>query len=360
MKFRNPILPRSADPWFILKDGWYYYCYAMQDVGIYVSRSRTLTRAQDGITSQVWPLPHPLHPFEEAWAPELHYIGGKWYIYVAARTNREDLHRIFVLEAVTEDPQGEYNLKGEIYDENYPWMIDGTPFEKDGEWFLVWSGIQEGEFRGDKNYFYGEQRLYIAKLQNPWSIEQPHLLAFPTFPWEMHGPTAVNEGPQVLQRNNRLFITFSASHSFTDEYCLGMLEFTGENILDFTSWTKYPEPVFCRSDNVLGPGHASFTTSPDGTEDWITYHVTRASGSNWKRQIHAQKFTWTVDGYPCFGAPVSTMVEMPLPSGEEVEITRDRSSLLAANGDSVLTLKASLNMDKEDFEVYVSDDVSGM
>jgi GH43 family beta-xylosidase len=323
----------------------------MQGVGIYVSRSRTLTGAADGLTSQVWPLPHPAYPFEEAWAPELHFLDGKWYLYVAARKNRESLHEIVVLEAVTADPQGEYVYRGNIHDESHHWMIDGTVFEWKGERYFVWSGINDGEFKGDKNYYYGEQRLYIARMINPWSIKDAGVLAVPEYVWEKNGPTAVNEGPQVLQKNEKLFISFSASHSFTDHYCLGLLEYVAGDVLKASSWKKYPEPVFCKTSSVLGPGHPSFTTSPDGTEDWIVYHATRSVGSRWKRQIHAQKFEWTEDGLPIFGQPVPAALELSVPSGEET-ILRE-SAAEERTQSSALTLASSLKLDKEDFEEAV-------
>ena len=69
--------------------------------------------------------------------------------------------------------------------------------------------------------------------------------------------------------------------------------------------------MFARSDEnkVYGPGHNSFTTSPDGTEDWIVYH-----GKDWRdadlqgfagRMTRAQRFTWRADGPPDFGHPIA-------------------------------------------------------
>lgn len=42
-------------------------------------------------------------------------------------------------------------------------------------------------------------------------------------PWEMMGHH-INEGPIALQREGRLFITYSASLAMTPDYCLGLLE----------------------------------------------------------------------------------------------------------------------------------------
>ncbi len=53
--------------------------------------------------------------------------------------------------------------------------------------------------------------------------EPPHSQPL-QYPWEQTGQ-AVNEGPIALQRNGRLFITFSASLAMTPDYCLGLLEY---------------------------------------------------------------------------------------------------------------------------------------
>jgi GH43 family beta-xylosidase len=53
--------------------------------------------------------------------------------------------------------------------------------------------------------------------------------------------------------------------------------------------------------NAYGVGHASFTKSPDGSEDWIIYHGMRDPTNGWAaRTIRVQKFTWNADGTPKF------------------------------------------------------------
>jgi|GEM_PF-4003994 len=59
-------------------------------------------------------------------------------------------------------------------------------------------------------------------MKNPWTLKtKPILLSKPEYDWETK-IFWVNEGPAVLQRNGKLFLTYSASA--TDEnYCMGML-----------------------------------------------------------------------------------------------------------------------------------------
>ncbi|WP_149830801.1 family 43 glycosylhydrolase, partial [Streptomyces tailanensis] len=132
--------------------------------------------------------------------------------------------------------------------------------------------------------------------------------------------TRGGSGAEVLQRNGRTFIIYSASHCSTPDYKLGMLTYNGGDPLNSSSWTKSPNPVFQRSNaaGVYGPGHNGFFKSPDGTEDWMVYHANSSAsgGCDMNRSTRAQKFTWNADGTPNFGTPVGLGVTLPAPSGE--------------------------------------------
>ena len=57
-------------------------------------------------------------------------------------------------------------------------------------------------------------------------------------------------------------------------------------------------------ESAYGVGHASFTTSPDGSENWIVYHGMSDPTNGWSaRNIRAQQFTWSEDGTPNFPRP---------------------------------------------------------
>ena len=77
-----------------------------------------------------------------------------------------------------------------------------------------------------------------------------------------------------------MYIVYSGSGSWSDHYCLGMLTFTGGDILDAVNWKKSDGPVFEKTDKVFGPGHCSFTTAPDGST-WMIYHANKVKGSGW-------------------------------------------------------------------------------
>lgn len=305
--FSNPIINNGADPWVIRVNGNYFYTHTTGN-GVVIRRSPYLTGIANAAPTQVFTPPAPYN--KNVWAPELHYLQGKWYLYYAADDGNNANHRMFVAEATTANPQGTYTFKGQITDPSNRWAIDGTVLEKDdGSLYFIWSG-----WPGTTD---GLQNLYIAPMSDPWTISGPRvLISTPQYSWE----SWINEGPQVIKRNGKIFIIYSANRSWTDDYCLAMLTNTDGDVLNPASWTKHPQPVFKRYSGpngaVYGPGHASFTTSIDGTENWILYHAAKSSGSGWDRNVRMQPFTWNPDDSPNFGTPIPAGVFLNVPSGE--------------------------------------------
>lgn len=316
--FTNPIY-RGADPWVVRHQGSYYLCRSANDLGIDVWKSNRLT--DRGARKRVWTAPASGWNRAEVWAPELHYLSGKWYIYYAASTGKNADHRMGVLESVTDDPQGEYIDRGQLYTgddivgkANNRWAIDGTVLKLDRKLYFIWSGWETTQ---DIQY------LYIARMENPWTIagNRVRMCANDTYPWERVAEDikqrGLNEGPTAIVREGRVFVSYSCSGSWEPTYKTGMLYADAKaDLLDPTSWTKHPTPVLQGAGRTLGIGHACFTKSPDGTQDWIIYHTKTRPEHGWAdRVVHAQPFTWR-DGFPVFGAPAQPGVAMPVPAGE--------------------------------------------
>jgi GH43 family beta-xylosidase len=320
--FTNPLLPTGPDPWVIHKEGYYYY---MNTTGhnLTIWKTTNIANLATAEKKVVW-TPPSTGPFsKDIWAPEIHFLYGKWYIYFAADSGYNSSHRLYVLENDSRDPlEGTWKMKGKLTTPGDKWSIDGSVFEHNKQLYLIWSG-----WAGNVN---GRQDIYIAKMKNPWTVEgQRVMLSAPTFDWETHGDlhnlndvphVNVNEGPEILMHGNKIFLIFSASGCWTDTYSLGMLT-AGANsdLLKATSWKKSPQPVFKESpeDSVFAPGHNSFFKSPDGKEDWILYHANSKPGQGCgpHRSPRAQKFSWKKDGTPDFGKPVAAGVALPIPSG---------------------------------------------
>lgn len=322
-KFTNPLFPSGADPWIIRNDGSYYYAYSSGG-GLALRKGRNLDDLKNSVGKTVWIPPAGTAWSKELWAPELHYLAGKWYIYFAADNGNNINHRMYVIENQSPDPtEGSWEFKGKVADPSDKWAIDGSVFEYRKKLYMIWSG-----WEGDTN---GEQNIYIALLKNPWTITGNRVrISVPTYQWETVGElnnpndvphVNVNEGPVALIHKNKLFIVFSASGCWTDSYCLGMLSFTGKkDLLDPASWTKNPIPVFKGNPEagVYAPGHNSFFRSPDGKEDWILYHANPEPGQGCGRfrSPRAQRFVWKKDGTPDFGEPARTDNAIRVPSGK--------------------------------------------
>lgn len=305
----NPIAQNGADPWVVRSGDTYYYCQSRRGA-IWVNQCQRLQDLGLDHWKQVWK-PDPGKPWsKELWAPELHFLRGKWWIYVAADDGDNANHRMYVLEGSSANARDSFTLKGKIAAPTDRWAIDGTVLQMPGDkLYFIWSG-----WEGSNNV---AQNLYIAPMSDPWTVSGERVrISSPELPWECHGNPLINEGPETLWHGDKLFVIYSASGSWGDDYCLGQLSWSGGDALDPASWIKKASPVFSKTKDVFGPGHCSFVKSRDGREDWIVYHSARQSGAGWNRRVNMQRFTWNPDGSPAFGTPVAAGVPQTEPSGD--------------------------------------------
>jgi len=241
------------------------------------------------------------------WAPEFHFIGKRWYLYYTAMaaTKIDASHRLHVLESEGVDPMGPYHYRGRLFDPaNDFYAIDASTFQNpaDQRWYLVWAARPGHHLR-------------IARMVNPWTFETPSV----EIPASGFGCEEVREGPAVLVRNGKLFLTYSACDTAKPDYKIGMLIADAQaDLLKPGSWIQHPRPIFERNDaaGVFGPGHHGFFKSPDGKEDWIVYHAkTTAAYTYAGRTTRAQLFKWNRDGLPELGSPLPLSAEIAEPSG---------------------------------------------
>lgn len=331
----NPLLTSGPDPWVIYRDGYYYFM-STTAVNLTIWKTRNIADLKTATKKVVWKPPSSGPYSHDIWAPELHFLQNKWYIYFSADAGTNFTHRVWVLENGARDPlEGEWTLKGKLTDPDDRWAIDGSVFDNAGRLYFVWSG-----WEGTVN---GVQSIYIAELENPWTVKGRRVrISTPEYPWEKIGDRNdlkrnpeenpgtnteeplhidVNEGPEVLKHGDKIFLIYSASACWSDYYELGMLTASvNGDLLNPSSWSKNPMPVFWQSPSAgaFGPGHNSFFKSPDGTEDWILYHANPEShqGCGGKRSPRAQRFNWNADGTPDFGRPAPAGQPLPRPAGE--------------------------------------------
>ncbi len=305
----NPYFASRADPWIARIEGLYTYCYADGKASIYIAQAERLDEFPDAKPLRVWKAPAGSAYAAETWAPEVHQLDGRCYIYFAASNGRNANHRMYVLESAGPDARGPYQLRGAIKSASDRWAIDGTVLDiSPDERYFLWSG-----WAGQRNV---QQNIYIARMDSPWSLApEPKgkdrvLLSAPTEPWERHGgPPYVNEAPQILRHGPHLHLIYSASGSWTDHYCLGQLTYRGGAILDPVSWSK-TGPVFASHEGIYAPGHACFVREEETGLDWMIYHVAKHRGAGWKRNVHRQVFTWNAHGQAVFGKPLPLQSSM--------------------------------------------------
>ncbi len=313
--FHNPLnTVEGADPWLTYYDGYYYLSTTSGTSQLYMQKSATLSGLKVAKQEPIYAETDPSRCCN-MWAPEFHLLDGpdgkRWYFYYTAGTNGTlDNQHSHVLESAGTDPMGPYTYKARIFDPTHDvWSIDGSVLQLNDKLYFLFSS-----WTGDY------QKLYIAPMSNPWTLSGSRvLLAQSQYDWEKVGLN-VTEGPVALQHEDKTFIIYSASFCGTDDYKLGMLTYSGGDVLDAKSWDKNPEPVFQRSDDnkVYAPGHNGFFKSPDGKEDWIVYHANDNPGDGCagKRTTRVQKFTWNTDGTPDFGVPVAITTDIQNPSGD--------------------------------------------
>jgi GH43 family beta-xylosidase len=313
-EFRNPILTAGPDPWVIKKESTYYVTHTTGN-SLKIYKTTDMSKLAEAASKTVWTAPANGMNSKNIWAPELHYLNNKWYFYYAADDGNNANHRMWVLENSSADPfQGTWIDKGELELPDDKWAIDGSVFSQGDQLYFIWSG-----WEGDVDV---RQDIYITRLSDPWTAEGDRVrLSKPELSWELNGsPPGVNEGPQMLKHNDKLFIVYSASGCWTDDYTLGFLSADANaDLMDPAAWAKSQQPVFTKypEGQAFGPGHCSFFTSPDNTEDWILYHANPQSGQGCgnKRSIRMQPFTWKADGTPDFGKPAALDVKLERPSG---------------------------------------------
>ena len=313
--FANPLIARGQDPSAVYHAGFYYLVQSTAGQ-LTITKSASITGLAGAQPLPVY-APPPGQPYShDLWAPELVYLRGQWYLYVAATSaaGANATHRMYVLQADTADPLGRWTMRGQITDPTDQWAIDGTVFEYEGQIYTVWSG-----WPGNMGDF--PQNLYIAAMSDPLTIAGArHLISAPDQPWEQ-SVAAINEGPEAFIHDGRLSIVYSADASWTAQYKLGLLTLVGADPLDRAAWEKRGPVMSGYADErgtVYGVGHNSMpVTSADGSESWLLYHVKTVARDGWDdRAVFAQKFTWNDDGTPNFAIPLPATTAQALPAGE--------------------------------------------
>ncbi|MCH1931173.1 family 43 glycosylhydrolase [Shewanella sp. A25] len=301
----DPFIERRADPWVIQDDdGSYYFIASVPEFDrIELRHAKTIAGLAEAMPKNLW-FKHETGPMSiDIWAPEMHKIDGRWYIYYAASNKDVRFHnRMFVLGLEGDSPMtGEWKELGKIQSARDAFSLDATSFSHKGERYFIWAQQDKA-----KSYNTG---LVIAKMVSPTQMsDKETIISEPLLDWERLG-FKVNEGAAVLVKNGKVFVTYSASAT-DDRYAMGLL-WADENadLLDPKSWHKSPKPIFTTDENLLrfGPGHNSFVLAEDGKTELMFYHARnylKLQGTpltDGNRHTYYRAISWSEDGFPVFG-----------------------------------------------------------
>lgn len=307
----KPFIRQRADPCIYLhSDGYYYFCATVPEYDrIELRRSRELEALPGAEAKVIWKKRTWFFVEDRnLWAPELHNIDGRWFIYYAAGNSFDPYDvRIWVIENDSANPmEGAWRDRGRLYTGWNSLSLDATTFELRGTRYLLWAQRQAKSQASSMD-------LYIARMKDPLTLAgKAVMIGHADRPWEMRDPLNLKmQGPAVLMRNGRVFIAYS-SNATDARYCVGLLEASDQaELLDPASWRKLLGPAFESYPDaaVFGPGHNSFTRSKDGGVDYIVYHARSYEEVKGpplldpNRDTYVQAFTWDAEGRPFFGTP---------------------------------------------------------
>ncbi|MCQ2417772.1 MAG: family 43 glycosylhydrolase [Oscillospiraceae bacterium] len=282
--YDNPFISERADPYVVKgEDGYYYFTASYPAYGsvnkgydrIILRRSKTVAGLAAAEEKIIWKAHADGIMSRHIWAPEMHYIGGAWYMYFAAGTSQNIWEiRPYVLKCDGDPYEGTWTECGRMQassgdTESFAgFSLDMTYFENNGRHYVIWAEIK------------GDSSLFMAEInpEKPWVlISKPILLTKPEYNWELVNHR-VNEGAAVLKHNGKIYVFFSASGTGS-EYCVGKLSaFADADLMNPSSWTKYNQPVLSTADvnGESGPGHNSFVVDENGNL-LIVYHARPSS-----------------------------------------------------------------------------------
>ena len=317
--FTNPFISERADPYIVDGENGYYYftasypAYGSVDKGydrIVLRCSNSIEGLAQAEEKVIWKAHSSGIMAKHIWAPEMHKIGGVWYIFFAAGSS-SDIWAIrpYVLKCEGDNPYldswtecGQMQASSGDTESFRSFSLDMTYFECNGKHYVIWAEIK------------GDSSLFMAEINpaEPWKlISDPILLTKPEYDWELVNHR-VNEGPAMLKTDKKVYVYFSASGTGS-EYCVGRMEADiDSDLMNIKNWKKLDKPVLSTSDldGESGPGHNCFVKDSNGDILFVYHsrpdsHASKACGTYASdplydpcRHTRIRKINFNNDGEP--------------------------------------------------------------
>ncbi|TLS51842.1 carbohydrate-binding protein [Paenibacillus antri] len=215
-----------------------------------------------------------------AYAPEVVYWNGDFYMYTAllrddpGTTQRG--HRVLK----SSSPIGPFTAQtGNTVD-----GIDGHVFiDDDGKWYF---------------YSTGSGNINVRPMSDPYTFGEPSNTGAAMRGW--------TEGPTVIKRNGKYYMTYTGNHIWNDAYRVDYA--TSSNPVSGFEPAASQNPILLDSEGEhVGLGHNSIVRGPDLDSDYIVYH----SHANPGRHLNLDRIVWNGDKMLVLGP---TTTEQPDPA----------------------------------------------
>ena len=309
--YQNPMpIKNIGDPFILRAPDGIYYCYATSAPdGFKAWTSRDLVNWTD--SGYVYKRKKDSWGESDFWAPEVVFYKGKYFMHYSARWEENQSLRLGV--AVADSPGGPFLdvFNGPMFDFGYA-AIDGHVFlDDDGRKYFYYSrDCSENVVNG-----LHESHLYVAELNDDLISfrGEPLLITQPQQEWELNSGRPGwfwNEGPFVLKHNDKYYLMYSANFFMSRDYSVGYA--VAESPMGPFIKAAH-NPILSSSNAELsGPGHNSVTTSPDGNELFIVYHIhTDPKNPSGDRQVCIDRMGFRQDGSLYVTGPTNTPQEVP-------------------------------------------------
>ena len=236
------------------------------------------------------------------WAPEVAVQNGFHWMYYSIGFSDKN-HQIRA--AIATEPMGPYRDAAAnplVAPSDLPFAIDPHPFrDDDGTWYLFYArdfldsdgGVRAGtalmvDRLATMDKVAGKPRV-VLRARNDWQrfmAERP--MYGGVYDWH------TLEGPCVVKHDGRYYCFYSGGRWETDTY--GVDYAVADHVLGpYSDAGNEAGPRVLKTvpGKVLGPGHNSLVTGPDG-EDYLAYHAWDAAMTG--RRLCIDRLEWTPEG----------------------------------------------------------------
>src|SRR5699024_8151433 len=262
----NPQKPIILGDPYILVDNGTYYMYGTgkrSDIGIEVYKSDNLKEWKGGGFA--------LHEDDvygknKFWAPEVYKVGSAYYMFFSVEEH--------MAIATSDSPMGPFTQESPSVLRDHKSIDHHLFIDDDGTKYLYFANFKDG------------LEIWGAELNDDFSsIKEETLtkLLSPSQDWERSTKDpvgVVNEGPYVLKKEDKYYMTYSANHYASPDYGI-CLAFANQPL---KAWTKSEKnPIMQNPDSLVGTGHSAFFRDKEG-QLYISYHA-----HNGKAEVHPRK-----------------------------------------------------------------------